>query len=215
MENLDLGNSLSSLTQRRGWWVPTRDEVALDIILTQVHDLDLILPHCKQYRRVVQAGGNVGVWPRALSQTFQLVWTFEPDIDNYAALVQNTMNTANIVRTRMALGDKAGTGAIDRIDPQNIGAHQVKEGDEFKIGTVDSYMFDDVDLLQLDIEGFEHQAVLGAAETIDRCSPVIVLELKGLGKRYNYSDEETIEFLSDLGYKIKDRIHRDVLFLRT
>ena len=189
--------------------------MALDIILSQVHDLDLILPHCKQYRRVVQAGGNVGIWPKALSQTFQLVWTFEPDIDNYAALVQNTMNTANIVRTRMALGDKAGTGAIDRIDPQNIGAHQVKEGDEFKIGTVDSYMFDDVDLLQLDIEGFEHQAVLGAAETIDRCSPVIVLELKGLGKRYSYSDEETIEFLSDLGYKIKDRIHRDVLFLRT
>ena len=77
------------------------------------------------------------------------------------------------------------------------------------------HMFDDVDLLQLDIEGFEHQAILGAAETIDRCSPVIVLELKGLGKRYGYSDEETIEFLSDLGYKIKDRIHRDVLFLRT
>ena len=189
--------------------------MALDIILTQVHDLDLILPHCKQYRRVVQAGGNIGIWPKALAQTFKLVWTFEPDVDNYAALVQNTMNTANIVRTRMALGDKAGTGAMDRIDPRNIGAHQVKEGDEFKIGTVDSYMFDDVDLLQLDIEGFEHQAILGAAETIDRCSPVIVLELKGLGKRYGYSDEETIEFLSDLGYKIKDRIHRDVLFLRT
>ena len=215
MENLDLGNSLASLTQRNGWWVPAQDEVALDIILTQVHDLDLILPHYKQYRRVVQAGGNVGIWPKALAETFQLVWTFEPDVDNYAALVQNTMNTANIVRARMALGDKAGTGAMDRIDPRNIGAHQVKEGDEFKIGTVDSYMFDDVDLLQLDIEGFEHQAILGAAETIDRCSPVIVLELKGLGKRYGYTDEETIEFLSDLGYKIKDRIHRDVLFLRT
>ena len=215
MENPDLGNSLASLTQRNGWWVPAQDEVALDIILTQVHDLDLILPHCKQYRRVVQAGGNIGIWPKALAETFKLVWTFEPDVDNYAALVQNTMNTANIVRTRMALGDKAGTGAMDRIDPRNIGAHQVKEGDEFKIGTVDSYMFDDVDLLQLDIEGFEHQAILGAAETIDRCCPVIVLELKGLGKRYGYTDEETIEFLSDLGYKIKDRIHRDVLFLRT
>ena len=215
MESQDLGNSLASLTQRKGWWVPTKDEVALEIILREVRDLDLILPHCKQYRRVIQAGGNIGIWPATLSGKFRTVWTFEPDMDNYAALVQNTMNIANIVRNRLALGDKPGTGAMDHIDPVNIGAHQVKEGEDFKIATVDSYMFDDVDLLQLDIEGFEHQAILGAAETIDRCSPVIVLELKGLGKRYGYTDEETIEFLGDLGYKIKDRIHRDVLFVRT
>jgi FkbM family methyltransferase len=150
----------------------------------------------------------------ALAGKFRHVWTFEPDLDNYAALVQNTANVGHIVRSRMALGDKDGMGSMDHIDPVNIGAHQVKEGQDFKIGTVDSYMFDDVDLIQLDIEGFEHQAILGAADTIDKCSPVIVLELKGLGKRYGYTDEETIEFLAGLGYKIKDRIHRDVLFVR-
>jgi FkbM family methyltransferase len=214
MANQDLGNSLASLTQRKGWWVPTRDKISLEITLAEVHDLDLILPHCKQYRRVIQAGGQIGIWPMALAGKFRHVWTFEPDLNNYAALVQNTGNVANIVRTRMALGDKDGMGSMDHIDPENIGAHQVKEGEDFKIGTVDSYMFDDVDLIQLDIEGFEHQAILGAADTIDKCSPVIVLELKGLGKRYGYTDEETIEFLAGLGYKIKDRIHRDVLFVR-
>jgi hypothetical protein len=55
---------------------------------------------------------------------------------------------------------------------------------------------------------------LGAAETIQRSGPVIVLELKGLGKRYGVEDSETVDFLAGLGYKVTNRIHRDVIFTR-
>jgi hypothetical protein len=96
----------------------------------------------------------------------------------------------------------------------NIGAHQIKEGNEFDVLTVDSFGWEDVDLLQLDVEGFEHFAILGAAETIQRSGPIIVLELKGLGKRYGVEDSETVDFLAGLGYKITNRIHRDVIFTR-
>ena len=103
---------------------------------------------------------------------------------------------------------------MDHIDPVNIGAHQVQDGNDFEILTIDSLKLDDVDLLQLDVEGFEHQAILGALETIQKSWPLIVLELKGLGKRYGFEDEETIGLLEGYGYKIADRIHRDVIFLR-
>jgi hypothetical protein len=214
MENQDLGSSLASLIQRRGWWVPAKDQVALDIILREVNDLAEILPLCKDYRRVVQAGGNVGIWPKALSEKFRAVHTFEPDVDNYAALIQNTAGVINILRTRGGLGDCFDTGAMDHIDPDNIGAHQIKDGNDFQIMPIDSFEYDDVDLIQLDIEGFEHFAMLGAEDTIDRCSPVICLELKGLGKRYGVEDSETVDFLAGLGYKISKRIHRDVIFTR-
>ena len=128
--------------------------------------------------------------------------------------MENTKEIDNIVATNAALGDRAARAGIDHIDPQNIGAHQIKEGNDFDVLTVDSFGWEDVDLLQLDVEGFEHFAILGAAETIQRSGPVIVLELKGLGKRYGVEDSETVDFLAGLGYKIRNRIHRDVIFTR-
>jgi len=203
-----------SLTSRNGWWVPEADRVALPIILREVNDLQQMLPLCKQKRRVVQAGGNVGIWPKELSKHFETVVTFEPDPLNYRALVKNIGEIENIQYHHLGLGERYGTGAMDRIDPANIGAHQIKEGKEFKIVSVDSFGFDDVDFLQLDIEGFEHFAIVGAMETIERTSPVICLELKGIGNRYGHPDEETIALLESIGYTIRARIHRDIVFVR-
>lgn len=203
-----------SLTSRDGWWVPDADRVALSIILREVKDLDEMLPLCKQKRRVIQAGGNVGIWPTELSKHFNDVVTFEPDPLNYRALVRNVSNVDNIHFHHLALGERYGTGSMDHIDPANIGAHQIKEGSEFKIVSIDSFGFDDVDFIQLDVEGFEHFAVCGALETIERTSPVICLELKGIGNRYGHPDEDTIELLESIGYTISARIHRDIVFVR-
>jgi hypothetical protein len=73
---------------------------------------------------------------------------------------------------------------------------------------------DDCDFIELDIEGSEHQAILGAERTIKKTYPVITLELKGLGSRYGYSDEDTIELLASWGYEIVGRVNRDVIFAR-
>lgn len=203
-----------SLTSRNGWWVPDTDRVALPIILREVKDLQQMLPLCKQKRRVIQAGGNVGIWPKELSRHFDNVITFEPDPLNYRALVKNVGDIDNIHFHHLALGERYGTGSMDRVDPSNIGAHQIKEGQEFKIVSIDSFGFDDVDFIQLDVEGFEHFAVSGAMETIERSSPVICLELKGIGNRYGHPDEDTINLLESIGYTIRCRIHRDIVFVR-
>jgi hypothetical protein len=100
------------------------------------------------------------------------------------------------------------------ISTQNIGAHQLKDGNEFDVMKIDDLEVKDCDLLQLDVEGFEHFAILGAVETIKKSSPVICLELKGLGKRYGVEDQQTIDFLASLGYKVIHKIHRDVVFVK-
>lgn len=214
MDNQDLGNKTFSLTNKQGWWVPEADTCCFQIVQREVNDLQQILPLCTDFRRVVQAGGNIGIWPKRLAYEFETVSTFEPDPANYVALKENLKGIDNIYATNAALGDKAGRAGIDHIDPHNIGAHQIQDGDAFDVLTVDSFGWEDVDFLQLDVEGFEHFAILGAAETIQRSSPIICLELKSLGKRYGVEDQQTIDFLAGLGYKIINRIHRDVIFKR-
>ena len=202
------------MRSRRGYFVPETDEHCLAAALDEVGDLDLSFDVCKDFRTVIQAGGNVGVFPLALSQKFKVVYTVEPDVDNYEALEANTCNARNIVSRRAAFGRVHGRAAIDRIYPDNIGAHQVKEGNEFAVIPIDSLGVVDCDFLQLDVEGSEHQAILGAISTIESSWPVITLELKGLGERYGYTDMDTINLLADMGYKIADRVNRDVIFTK-
>lgn len=203
-----------SLIYREGWYVPARDQVAFNIIQREVNDLEHIYSFCKNFRTVVQAGGNVGIWPKRMAAKFDWVHTFEPDPDNFEALCKNIEDVENIAAYHAALGSQAGTGSMDHIDPSNIGAHQVQEGSDFDIVILDDFVLEDVDLVQLDIEGFEHFALMGGERTIDANSPVIVLELKGLGERYGHPDSDTFELLAGLGYKETSRIHRDVIFTR-
>lgn len=203
-----------SLIEYEGWWRPDKDQVCVPIVLQQVKDLERMIPLCKQHRRVVQAGGNVGIWPERLSRAFDFVETFEPDPANYEALIKNVGWRTNIYTHNCALGDERSRGAMDHVDPQNIGAHRIKHGDEFDILKIDDFGFNDVDFIQFDVEGFEHFAILGSLETIRKTSPLICLELKGIGERYGHPDEDTIKLLESEGYRIKDRIHRDIVFYK-
>lgn len=209
------------MQRREGWLVPDADQVALEIILREVEDLDTdILPRTDGRRTVVQAGGNIGIWPAALSWHFDRVVTAEPDEFNHAALMANLderlqgADRARVMAYRGAFGARPGTGAMDRFDPHNVGAHRVKDGSEFSIMRIDSLDIDDCDLLCLDVEGYEHAAVLGAERTIKHSWPTIVLELKGLGERYGTTDVDTITMLADWGYMIAGHVHRDVIFRR-
>jgi len=197
-----------------GWAVPEKDEHCIQAVLAEVSDLGASLDLCQQFRTAIQAGGNVGVYPMAMAQKFERVYTVEPDAANYEALAINTASQPRVVIRRAAFGQDHSKAAIDQIYPDNIGAHQIKEGNEFDVLPIDSLGVIDCDLLQLDVEGSEHQAILGAIATIEASWPVITLELKRHGERYGYTDDDTINLLADMGYKIADRVNRDVIFTK-
>ena len=194
--------------------VPDADECCMQAILREVGDLGVSLDLCKQFRTAIQAGGNVGVYPMALAQKFKRVYTVEPDAVNYEALAINTFNQPRVVICRAAFGKDYGKSAIDQRCPNNIGAHRIKEGTEFDVVPIDSLGITDCDLLQLDVEGSEHDALLGAVATIEASWPVITLEMNGLGEHYGYTNLDTINLMADMGYKIADQVNRDVIFTR-
>jgi FkbM family methyltransferase len=197
-----------------GWQVPDIDECCINALLVELPDLNVSYTHLNQFRTVIQAGGNIGVYPATMAGLFERVITVEPDLTNYQALLLNVANHANIEHQWAAFGDKIGTASVDHPYPENIGAHQLKAGNDVRVLTIDSFCVDNCDFIQLDIEGYEHLALLGAERTIKKTRPVITLELKGLGSRYGYSDEDTINLLQDWGYEIVGRVNRDVIFAR-
>jgi FkbM family methyltransferase len=197
-----------------GWQVPDIDECCINALLVELPDLNVSYTHLNQFRTVIQAGGNIGVYPATMADQFKRVITVEPDLVNYQALLLNVAGRDNIEHHWAAFGDKIGTASVDHPYPENIGAHQLKAGNDVRVLTIDSFCVDDCDFIQLDIEGYEHLALLGAEKTIKKTYPVITLELKGLGSRYGYTDEDTIGLLQSWDYEIVGRVNRDVIFAR-
>jgi FkbM family methyltransferase len=200
----------------RDWSWPENDTQCMKVIFDSTADLAKATKHCKQKRTTVQAGGNMGVWPWVLSQQFARVVTFEPDPECYALMQENLLDRENIDSYCAGLWHKRGLCKMDFNEHEranNRGAQFVVESEEGAyLGRLDSLGLTDCDLIYLDIEGSEMNALLGAYETIDRCKPVIAVEDKGLGTRYGF-DKGAIEHVlaHKFGYVVVDRPNRDVI----
>jgi FkbM family methyltransferase len=179
------------------WWPDDTRDSQTRHALKHVRSLEFAISRCRQRRTVVQAGGNVGLWPRRLAQSFRRVITFEPDAVSLECLRRNV--PAVVESVDAALGAQPGIISLQR---ESLGSHHIShEGASVQQVTLDSYAFTDVDLLQLDVEGYELQALLGAAETLDRCRPIVQIELRDFGARYGASDDAVRGLLSTFGYQ--------------
>jgi FkbM family methyltransferase len=140
---------------------------------------------------VVHAGTFFGDFLPALATSGEgLVWAFEPNRENYrCARITTELNGLENVRlTHAALSDTPGEGSLitsDRHGRQSGGgSHLSSEAPEGRdhetvpVVTVDEAVPADrhVGVLQLDVEGHEQQALLGAMLTIERCRPLLILE---------------------------------------
>jgi len=137
---------------------------------------DKYLKHCKNKRTVICAGGNLGLYPRLLSNHFQRVIAFEPDAFNFHCMVNNCAKK-NIIKINAALGSVHECVGMKLNEGfNNVGMHQVDGEGIIPSMVLDDFDLPDVDLLQFDMEGYEFHAVTGAINTIIRCKPVISVE---------------------------------------
>lgn len=172
--------------------------------LKHVRVLEPALELCQWKRTAVQAGGSIGYFPLRMARDFERVITFEPEPLIRECLEKNLADFANVEVRPEALGGVASTCSIER---RGFGSHFVTTGSSVDMITVDSLELKDVDLIQLDIEGYEICALRGAEETIDRSQPIIQVEI------LDRSDGDEVHgFFKRMGYGLAKTIGRDYVF---
>lgn len=180
-----------------------------DDILARIDDCNKISEHCLRRDVVIQAGGYRGLYPERLASLFKKVISFEADIINFE---QWELKSPNIDRYNAILGKENGTAGIKRT-PDHFGRTCVVKDGDIPVMTIDGLNLGELDLIYLDIEGYELNALIGGAETIKKLKPVIAVEQKKMISINGYgSNADLISFLTDHGYKRTVKYNLDVVY---
>ncbi len=134
-----------------------------------------IKPHLKGSSVAVQAGGNCGFILSQFVEHFDHIYTFEPDPVNFMCLAMN-ITSPKVIKLQACIGDANGLVGISN-ELNDIGAvHVSSQGGHIPMLKIDDLKLERCDLIQLDVEGYEYNALVGAKETIRKFGPVICAE---------------------------------------
>lgn len=170
----------------------------------------LLLPQYLKGRGVcVQAGGNWGLWPLKFADLFETVYTFEPDAICFTALANNTRHKKNVVRFQAALGYERNQIDLWR-DVDTTGNQHVEGPGIYPTLRIDDLALKSCDLIYLDIEGEEVNALQGAEQTIARTRPLVIFEARNSLRE---SAEAAQGFMKSIGYMHKGHIASDLVMV--
>ncbi len=161
---------------------------------------------------ILDIGANIGLtaYHLAKSKPNCKIKAFEPIESNYTVLKKHCSNFKNIEFHLCALGEKEGIAEMVLPIVSNVkmqGLSHVKhssikefnEGNLYKVElkTLDSFEFDNVVAIKMDVENYEQFVLKGARETLIKSKPVIYLELWENENRAN-----CFTMLKEVGYQI-------------
>jgi FkbM family methyltransferase len=169
---------------------------------------------CKKTSICVDVGANEGkILSMCIKHCSQsLHYAFEPIPNLYFLLVRKYGSAAKIFK--VALSDKKGTSNFSYVvdDPayssfkqRNFEKHKTIQQLDVETDCLDNLIPETItiDLIKLDIEGGEYEALLGSVKIIERCKPVILFEFgKGGADAFNVTPQMMYNLLSNYGYKI-------------
>jgi len=196
------------LGSQKGLFLNQRDLESVDTVLRLVPGRTA----------AIQAGGNLGLFPKRLAQEFVTVYTFEPAAELFEMLQHNAPER-NIVKFQAALGDRrglVGTACVRREGKR----HRAHEGITHIVakGIIPTLRVDDLglpacDLLYLDVEGWELYALRGAVETLTRCRPVVVVEINANITIVGLTPEAVRGYIVAQGYRKEAQVLGDEVFV--
>jgi len=197
----------------KDYWFPDSIEHKYDYFIKHMDDAKRSFQYVSDRSLCIQAGGHVGLWPLYLSKYFKQVITFEPEAENFKCLYENTRANKSIDAYQEGLGSSIGYSALS-ISGNNTGGHYITEGEGLYINTIDSLDLKSCGGIYLDIEGQELNALRGAKKTIEKFSPVLMLEVKDHISKGGCTSEELIEYLTSIGYRKMATKSHDSIFVK-
>jgi FkbM family methyltransferase len=153
---------------------------------------------------MIHAGTFFGdMLPSFSSKSSGIVYAFEPVLENYilAKLTVDENKLENIMLFNCGLGRAFDLARIDCETENGMhfgGASRISSvGQIVPIVPIDSLSIDQLSILQLDVEGFELDALVGGTETIRRLQPVIMIE---------DNKRSCNDFLSSMNYSLVGKV---------
>jgi FkbM family methyltransferase len=196
------------------------------ILAGKVHEpktIKYIIDHCKN-RDIIHAGAGFGDFLPALSKNCSgQIFSFEPNNENYAC-AQKTVELNGLRNVRLfnsGLGEKKSVKYLKITEgglslgprTETTSEPSLKDGlQECEIYALDDVIENpNVSIIHLDTEGYEFNILKGAKNIIDRCKPLIILEIDSRALYYN-------EFMHSIGYTPKKQLiynARKMVFVNT
>jgi FkbM family methyltransferase len=210
----------------------TRNGIAMELDLSNLVDhaiffgvpkekgLENLLSLAKVDSVVFDVGANIGFLTLRFASacTNGFVYSFEPGRKNFARLQKNlALNSLlNIKAFQMALGERTESKQLYEMYSFNTGANRIlntsvekKVSETVSVSSLDdvvaSLNLDRLDILKIDVEGYELFVLRGGQKTIERFMPILFVELADDNlKHHNLSSRDVIQFILKMNYSIVD-----------
>jgi FkbM family methyltransferase len=139
-------------------------------------------------RTFVDVGAHIGFYAVGLAPRFDRVLAFEPSRFQHQWLRRNVQLNGydHIDIAQAALGDERGNatlhvlsyeGGLNSLAPDVASQYQPIDAYTVPVEVLDDHGLTDVDLMKIDVEGYELPVLRGAAKTIAASRPLILIEV--------------------------------------
>ena len=159
-------------------------------------------------------GANIGNHSRYFAEKFKRVIAFEPNQMIFEILRFNTKSLPNVTISEYALGNFSGEAQISG-DKSNIGGFSIVPDRNLTIGELGQYLrnelviqvrtldsmieeIENLQLVKIDVEGFEQQVLEGAKLSLVKFKPVIAFEQ--WPSNFVDGKSEVVDTLRKMGY---------------
>jgi FkbM family methyltransferase len=161
-------------------------------------------------RTAIDVGANIGMYTVYLSKLYNTVYSFEPI--PYFANELTALKLRNVYVYNIGLAQQNSKLELnipyDNITGEPLYAWSYFEAEHIERSflkkesiivdckTLDSYHFNDVDFIKIDVEGYELNVLIGAKDTINKYKPILLIEVPSGRKDRN----NILNYLNNMGY---------------
>lgn len=142
----------------------------------------------KESSNTIDLGANVGIFTQVLAECSKHVYALEPEPENFRQLQENMKNFDNVSLYNMAASNMTGTEILHK-SLINNGMHRLYQsllcfgGQKIQVRTIriddliiEQEKVEKIDLIKMDVEGFEYFVIVGMFNLIERDKPIIISE---------------------------------------
>ena len=209
------------MKQTHGFWFPDYDTHFPRLLTKSLKNdgvaryqwraRDTAVAACEQKRICIDIGANVGLWSCDLVKHFDQVIAFEP-VQEFIDCFEKNVVATNYTMHRMALGRTESFINMNIVQGNTGHSHINKESfghGTIPLKTLDSFNFTNVDMIKIDVEGFEEEILAGAMGTIKLNKPILVIEQQKHEYQDDMIDTPAIKILQSWGYNVLTQISKD------